>query len=243
LSFLGVLTAFLLFENSGKIRFIILAAGLAALSVLLKIYPILLFPTCCFALLRNRRSLFEVVLFLAVSGSIITVGYIPFIEVGYERLVAGLMAFSKLWRMNEGFYGLLSTISNQSRWLTATLIVAVSVAVPLLRRTRDLSLIGIDFFWVLLFWFLLIPTPFPWYAVPICAVTAANPNRLTTSILVVLSGALGLYYLSFFYEYHSYSNNWWTNTRIVEHSLIWGTILWSILKTRKVLCPQSSRSQ
>ena len=56
--------------------------------------------------------------------------------------------------------------------------------------------------WVLLFWFLLLPAPFPWYAVVLAALLPATPRfALTAPAVVALSGAAGLYYLSFYYEY------------------------------------------
>jgi len=45
-------------------------------------------------------------------------------------------------------------------------------------------------------------------------------------VSAVLSGALGAYYLSFYYEYHGYPAVWWTATRTIEHLVIWGILLW-----------------
>ena len=67
-----------------------------------------------------------------------------------------------------------------------------------------------------------LPSPFPWYALPLAGLLVLRPREKgISSALVVLSGSVGLYYLSFFYEYHDYQPLWWSLTRIVEHAVIW----------------------
>jgi len=83
----------------------------------------------------------------------------------------------------------------------------------------------VDFHWILLLWYLLIPTPFPWYAVPLVALAVIRPLGPSALVTVVLSGITGLYYLSFFFEYREFEGSWWIWTRAVEHSIIWCTIL------------------
>ena len=56
---------------------------------------------------------------------------------------------------------------------------------------------------------------------------------MTTSAVVALSGAAGLYYLSFYYEYQQFPEAWWTWTRLAEHGLIWGTLGFAWLQSRR----------
>ena len=56
-----------------------------------------------------------------------------------------------------------------------------------------------DLQWVLLIWFLLIPAPFPWYALPIMALLPLRPRLSAVSgASLMLSGVSAAYYLSFF---------------------------------------------
>ena len=73
----------------------------------------------------------------------------------------------------------------------------------------------------LLCWFLLLPTAYPWYAVGLLAVSALRPRPW----VVVLSGAFGMYYLIFLYDYRDYPAYWELWTRGVEHGLVWLSIL------------------
>ena len=126
--------------------------------------------------------------------------------------------------------GFLTLMTNRPRLLSTVLIGVLSVCIPLMRRSQTVAEVVLDFQWVILFWFLLIPSPFPWYAVPLVSllpIAAAGAPPLVVG--VGLSGSLGLYYLSFFYEYHDMSSLWWAATKGVEHGLAWILLITSVV--------------
>ena len=138
--------------------------------------------------------------------------------------------------MNQGAFDLLEVLFPQPRLACGILILVIAVAVPWFRlrsRRSPTELIQVCQ-WVLLFWFLLLPAPFPWYAVVLAALLPVTPQyTMTAPAVVVLSGAAGLYYLSFHYEYQRFPEAWWTWTRLIEHGLIWGTLGFTWLRSRR----------
>ena len=207
-------------------RWMLAAAGSMAAGVLSKLYPILLLPAAYrFVSLVSGGK--KAVTFAAVSLAGIVLGYLPFLPLGPDRLTDGLRSYAERWRMNQGAFDLLEILLPQPRLACGILILAVAVAVPWVRLRSSgspVDLIGVCQ-WVLLFWFLLLPAPFPWYAVVLAALLPATSRfAMTTPAVVALSGAAGLYYLGFYYEYQGLPEAWWTWTRLAEHGLIWGTL-------------------
>ena len=210
----------------GGWHWLLAAAGSMAGAVLAKLYPILLLPTA-FRFVSSVSGRKKAVTFAAGSLAAVALGYLPFSPLGFDRLTDGLRSYAERWRMNQGAFDLLEVLLPQPRLVCGILILVVAVAVPWVRlryRASPVHLIGVCQ-WVLLFWFLLLPAPFPWYAVVLAALLPATPRfALTTPAVVALSGAAGLYYLSFYYEYQQFPEAWWTWTRMTEHALIWGTL-------------------
>lgn len=215
------------YRRNPLLRTAVSAGALLGLAVLAKIYPLILLPALAAVLLRSRGGWRHCVAGILGCGAVVAAGYAPFLGIGWENLTRGLSTFAHVWKMNEGAFGLLAVLVPQPRVVAGLLIVAAAVLIPWLRRERAADRFVRDVFWVLLCWLLLIPTPFPWYAVPLLAVAALTGEL--RSILLALSGCLALYYLSFFYQYRDYSTLWWPATRVVEHLVIWVTILWAIV--------------
>ena len=216
-------------------RWMLAAAGSMAGGVLSKLYPLLLLPAAFryLSLVSTRK---KAVTFAAMSLAGIVLGYLPFWPVGLDQLTDGLRSYAERWRMNQGAFDLLEILLPQPRLACAILILAVAVALPWIRlrsRGSPQDLIGACQ-WVLLLWFLLLPAPFPWYAVVLAALLpATSRSPLTAPAIVALSGAASLYYLSFYYEYQQLPEAWWTWTRLAEHGLIWGTLGFTWLKSRQ----------
>jgi hypothetical protein len=229
-----LLISLLYFEKQTRIAYLLIAAFLLSFAILLKIYPALLIPACCIFIFRTQGSLRLAGIFLTIIGIVVCLFYLPFMDVGWRRLSEGLLTFAEFWRMNEGAFSLLSFFTDYARVLSPIIVCLISIAVPLVRNANKITSLATDFFWVLLFWFLIIPTSFPWYAIPVCVLVLATGNRSLFPVGVVLSGALGAYYLSFYYEYHGYPAIWWTATRTIEHLGIWGILLW-YLNPRKIV--------
>ncbi|MCY3776851.1 MAG: hypothetical protein OXH11_12805 [Candidatus Aminicenantes bacterium] len=219
----------------GGWRWLLVAAGSMAAGVLSKLYPILLLPAAVrfISLVSGGK---RAVTFAAASLAGIVLGYVPFLSLDLDRLTEGLRSYAERWRMNQGAFDLLEVLLPQPRLACGILILAVAVAVPWVRlrsRGSPAELIGACH-WVLLLWFLLLPAPFPWYAVVLAALLPAAPRfALTAPAVVALSGAAGLYYLSFYYEYQRFPEAWWTWTRLAEHGLIWGTLGFTWLQSRR----------
>ena len=219
----------------GGWRWLLPAAASMAGGVLSKLYPILLLPAA-FRYVSLVSGGKKAVTFAAMSLAGIVLGYLPFFPIGLDRLTDGLRSYAERWRMNQGAFDLLELLLPQPRLACAILILAVAVALPWVRlrsRGSPEELLGVCQ-WVLLFWFLLLPAPFPWYAVVLAALLPATSRfAMTTPAVVALSGAAGLYYLSFYYEYQQFPEAWWTWTRLAEHGLIWGTLGFAWLQSRR----------
>ena len=213
----------------------LLAAGAMAGGVLSKLYPILLLPAA-FRFVSRVSGGKKALTFATASLAGIVLGYLPFSPLGLDRLTEGLRTYAESWRMNQGAFDLLEHLLPQPRIACGILILVVAVAVPWVRlrsRGSTIELIQVCQ-WILLLWFLLLPAPFPWYAVVLTALLPMTPRfALTTPAVVLLSGAAGLYYLSFYYEYQSLPEAWWTWTRLAEHGLIWGTLGFTWLQSRR----------
>ncbi len=210
----------------GGWHWLLAAAGSMAGGVLSKLYPILLLPAA-YRFVSRVSGGKKAVTFAVGSLAAVVLAYLPFSPLGLDRLTEGLRSYAERWRMNQGAFDLLEILLPQPRLACGILIVVMAVAVPWVRlrsRGSPVDLIGVCQ-WVLLFWFLLLPAPFPWYAVVLAALLPATPRfALTAPAVVALSGAAGLYYLSFYYEYQQFPEAWWTWTRMAEHGLIWGTL-------------------
>ena len=211
------------------------AAGSMAGGVLSKLYPILLLPAA-FRFVSRVSGGKKAVTFAAGSLMGIVLGYLPFSPLGLDRLTEGLRSYAERWTMNQGVFDLLEYLLPQPRLACGILILVIAVAVPWVRLRSPgspVELIGVCQ-WVLLFWFLLLPAPFPWYAVVLAALLPATSRfALTAPAVVALSGAAGLYYLSFHFEYQRLPEIWWTWTRLAEHGLIWGTLGFGWLLSRR----------
>ena len=211
--------------RSGRWGIAIASLGMAG-AIATKLYPIILLPSGFLFLLRTRGAV-PGLGFLIVTIGLALAGYWPFAEVGLAVLGEGLWTYATLWRMNEGFYALLAALP-YARGLCVMLVVTCSVVVPLMRRSETTTSLLESFLYVHLLWFLLIPSPFPWYALPLCALLplTGGASRATPAVLA-LCGTVALYYFSFLYEYRGYPAHWWSLIRSLEHGVVWMCLLLS----------------
>ena len=198
------------------------AAGVfLALAVLTKLYPVILLPACLTVFRHVSRAGFW---FVASFGATCLLCLLAFTGVGWERLIAGLSAYAESWRMNEGVFSLVDLASDEPRLVTALVLGSRAVLLPL-SIERHAERPESAFFWILLLWFLLIPTPYPWYAVPVLALGVVYAR--SAPVVTVMSGVLSLYYLSFYFEYRESPGAYWGATKAIEHALIWFVLLWT----------------
>lgn len=216
--FLVALLFLVIQPSAGLLRAAALPGFLLALAGLAKWYPLILAPPLV-AWLGRRRGVRPAAVLAGVSAVGMILGWLPWLTVGWRRAMEGLFLFAAHWRMNQGIFDLLEMLGIYGRWLAAALPVGVSLVaahrvwVARWDLLRALTL-------VLAVWFLVLPTPFPWYAVPLLACAALQPEA--AGFVLALSGALPLYYLSFWTEYHGVAENWWTVIRWTEHLVLWG---------------------
>lgn len=219
----------------GGWRWLLASAAAMAAGVLSKLYPILLLPAA-FRFVSRISGGKKALAFAAASLAGTVLGYLPFLSLGLNQLTGGLRSYAERWRMNQGAFDLLEALLPQPRLACGILILIIAVAVPWFRlgsRRSPAELIQVCQ-WILLLWFLLLPAPFPWYAVVLAALLPVTSRfAMTTPAVVALSGAAGLYYLSFHYEYQQFPETWWTWTRMAEHGLIWGTLGFTWLQSRR----------
>jgi alpha-1,6-mannosyltransferase len=228
---LDVLVAFFLLAAIGGLlkqsraagfQWALLSGFALGLAILSKLYPVLLIPACFFYLRRRAASRSAPWAFAVTALVVIFFGFLPFLAIGLDRLTEGLVTYGSLWTMNAGAFAVLSRIAPHPRLVSAAILVLVSLLLPWFRRSETPSSLVEDCQWILLIWFLLIPAPFPWYALPIMALLPLGPKLSAVSAAsLMLSGVSACYYLSFYYEYHDYPSSWWEATRGIEHGVLW----------------------
>lgn len=237
--FFLALTLWALLGQRRSFSWEILAGAFFGLAILAKLYPLLLAPAFLLFLARKGKSSFPSLRFAASAGLVALCGLIPFLDVGMDRLTAGLRVYSREWVMNEGAFGILASLSSQPRLLLVVGLAAAAVLLPLLRRDRSPEALLGTLQPTLLFWFFWLPAAFPWYAVPLAALATLRPWGRETPLVIFLSGVLAVYYLHFYYDYHAYPPEWWKLTRLVEHSLLWALGLYLGLRSGwKTLVPR-----
>ncbi len=210
-----------------------LAAAFMALGVLGKIYPVILLPWALILMVRSGERPWRVLMFLVLVWGVVVAGWLPFLGIGWESLTEGFRAYASQWRMNEGVFSLFDYLfQGHARTAAAAVIGMGAWIIPwlILRRPTEERVVE-SAVWVLLTWFLLIPTPYPWYSVPLLAL--ATLSRRLAPLVTVFAGALCLYYLRFLVEYRHLADAWWVAARTVEHSILWGGVLWTLLRCRK----------
>lgn len=234
-----LLLSLIAFQRFWSLKWLSLAAAALAAAVLSKLYPLLLAPAVLVFVWRSSRSWQHIVYLGTVSGLLVLLGFAPFASLGPDRLFRGLLIYANEWRMNEGFFTFLDWFLPNPRYWAAAISVAVAIGLPLWqRRIADPApgvlprhdanahpastlLLARQFQWVILTWYLVMPTPFPWYAIPLLLLMVISDSLPALLGTLTISGVAALYYLRFFFEYHDFDPAWWATTRLAEHSLIW----------------------
>jgi hypothetical protein len=170
-----------------------------ALAILGKFYPILLLP---FFVWRTNFFFGRLRAFagIAVVSFVLFIGYAPFLSAG-GGLWQGAAVFAEQWLTNSFLFPFLLKLVGE-RWVANVIVslTLVSLVIALLYwrdQQDDLSFLW-SMFCVLGTLFLLSPVGDPWYFVWITPFLCFFPYRSW----LLLSGLLGLYYLSFYFSYH-----------------------------------------
>jgi hypothetical protein len=201
----------------------VLASAFLGLSVLGKLYPVILMPLylqqavhASPAATRGqiaRRLLTLVLVFTAV----VILGYLPFASTGLKTF-EGLKTFSIYWQSNDSLFTLLEyffggilgvgaegqTFLSQSlptvaAKVTVLCVLVVSLAWFLLRpRAGGDTTEGIrPLFVMMALVFVLSPVQNPWYLCWLVPFLCVFPERAW----ILLTGLVGLYYLDFYFDY------------------------------------------
>lgn len=167
----------------------------------------------------------------ALSVLILLAGYLPVASAGWQ-VFAGLGRFLGAWRVNEGLYGLLIAVIPEpaGRWIAWLLVGLLSTGVAgwLMRGPSDLRRVWVAMLGIMTGFFLLLPTGNPWYFTWAFPFLTLVPVRT----LLWLSGALGLYYLDFYFAYRGIPQlfQW---VRIVEYGSVAVVGAWEFLQWRR----------
>jgi hypothetical protein len=203
----------------------VLAHGSLALAVLGKVYPLLVLPLFCWRtwLMRGRT---EALWGLGVFAVVLALGYAPFMAAG-SWLWRGTVAFAEHWETNSFLFPFLRTVVGE-RWLANAMVCCIlgGVMLVLLHQVdmrHERTFVAANF-WVLGALFLLSPVSNPWYFLWLVPFLCCFP--LCSWLL--LSGLLGLYYLSF-YCITAETFQWiiW-----IEYGPFYALLLWEFLSQR-----------
>ena len=199
-----------------------------ALAILGKLYPLLLAP---FFLWRVKESVgwSRACEGIAILSVVIFAGYAPFLGVG-AGLWQGAVTFVEQWQTNSFLFPLLATLV-KNRWMANGVMgLVLGGLLFLLSRRHDLT-DDPSFLWgnfvVLGALFLFSPVGDPWYFVWLTPFLCFFPMRSW----ILLSGLLGLYYLSFYFMYHDMKETFrWVV--VVEYLPFYGMLIYEWYSTR-----------
>ena len=217
----------------------ILAAGVLALAVASKIWPIVLLPLILRPTLSHPRKLiFSLLLFVLLSLAL----FFPVYAAGLDD-ASGFAAYSQFWEINDALFMIfvwgsrlflkLLGLSLQYAQLTARLVVIVLLLSWIIYLVRNTISSHVDMcrrsLLILAAVFLLSPAQFPWYFIWLLPLLAIQP-RLS---LLLLTALLPLYYLRFYFTgidrvgIFDYGIVW------LEFLPVWCLLIWEWLRGRK----------
>ncbi len=169
-----------------------------ALATLGKIYPLLFLP---FFVWRTKAmsGWLRACCGLGVVAAVTFAGYAPFLK-ARQGLWQGAAVFAEQWQTNSFLFPFFLAVA-QKRWLTTLIIATVlsGLVAGLLWKTDvdDEHSFLRKIFVTLGALFLLSPVANPWYFIWLAPFLCIFPS----SAWILLSGLLGLYYLSFYFIY------------------------------------------
>ena len=152
-------------------------AGLSfAAAVLTKLYPLILLPLFVTYLLTANDIGFatkwrNLIAFLVVCSGTVVLAYLPFLNIGIDRVTEGLRTYNAEWINNEGAFFFVSYLTNlvfrntsfpADRLIANSIVglLALGAAVWVFQAKKPfktlINAVGI----VLLVWFLLLPAVF-----------------------------------------------------------------------------------
>jgi hypothetical protein len=203
-----------------KGRALLAQISLAA-AVLGKLYPILLMPLF-FVRVWKKHGARPALGGLGAGAGVMLLGYAPFWEA--DLLWTGTRTFAEQWQTNSFIFPWIVSLVDE-RWIANVIVGGLlGGAILAVVRWGELS-DDIQFVWansiVLGLLFVLSPVGNPWYFLWLVPVLCIFPLRSW----LLLSGLLGLYYLSFYFIYRGKVETFeWVVW--LEYLPFYGMLLW-----------------
>ncbi|MGE0679409.1 MAG: glycosyltransferase family 87 protein, partial [Candidatus Binatia bacterium] len=218
--FLVLATCLLLHKQWGS------ASVSLALAILGKIYPVLLTPLFLWRI-KKCYGWMTALHGMLVLGVVIIAGFAPFLQVG-AGLWQGVVVFAEQWQTNSFVFPVLAAFTG-NRWIAHLVVIVTLGAIILLLLCRLDMRDDRSFLWgsfvTLGLLFLLSPVGDPWYFVWLTPFLCIFPSPAW----ILLSGLLGLYYLSFYCMYHKMAETFrWVLW--LEYLPFYGMLLWEARK-------------
>ncbi len=165
------------------------ALGLAlAGSTLVKYLAAALLPAAVRAAGRGRRGLV-----IAAFVACVVLLYLPYLAAG-PGLMEGLATYARVWRFNDGLFGILAWVTGSPT--VARGVAGLAVAYLVVQSVRKRWSLEKAAFWIVGGILLLSPTVHPWYLLWMVPLLSLRPNRawvyLSGSVLLAYYG-LGTY--------------------------------------------------
>lgn len=211
----------------------LLVGILLAAATLTKLYPALLLPVVLAYLWRQSRKAGPALACGVAFLLLVPVAYVPFLSAGIEQLFSGLTTYAREWRRNPGAFAVIEALLPSPRitagalaasgaiastaWLLATGRPGHPKQAAAAVNTNSATMLIRALQATLLTWFLMLPAAYPWYAIPMLALSATAPAAWP----VLLSGSFGLYYLHFLVEYRGLGDDWHAWIATGAHAPIW----------------------
>jgi len=225
-----------------------------ALSVLGKFYSAVLLPfylqrSWFLAQENKQRSATTAILHLVFFFTVITVFYLPFINLG-ERVFEGLKTYSVYWQSNDSLFAiLLYVLKKILKLVTATEIIFFSNTMLFAKSITGLVIIATiayliikqgpninspreylrNIFVIIVLVFLVSPVQNPWYlcwTVPFLCIFHSRS-------LIFLTGLIGLYYLDFYFDYQDITQ-YSVFVAWLEYTPFYIFLTWEFIRWRKI---------
>lgn len=210
-----------------------LAFAALALSILVKWFAIVLLPLLLtWSLLKQTPA--KTLGGLGMAAGILSVFYMPFAGAG-RFLFEGLSRFALEWRVNEGFFGVvtwtasfvfrdLHTANGVSRLFSALILAGITGwGCYWLTKKKDIASFGKACAAALSVLFFLSPAGNPWYFTWVVPFFVFLPARS----LILFSGLVFLYYLDFFFVYRGVPQNFFW-VKAAEYGVFFVSLGWEL---------------
>ncbi len=202
-----------------KARFY-LAHFFLALSVLGKLYPIILLPLFLKQQWKIKRESPSTPAgswsaSLCLFTGTLLIGYLPFVGIG-EKMFEGLRTYTAFWQSNDSIFAILlwfyeNVIGLEStgafgfsydlpsfaaKMTVAAILIAVLFRLVFRRREENETAVLHNLFVLMALVFLLSPVQNPWYLCWVLPFLCFFPSHAW----IALTGLVGLYYLDFYFD-------------------------------------------